>query len=386
MATLQELEDWYSTYYQPQQQQPRRLSDLAALDPSILAQMQQDNAIGGDAGVQYVPQQQMQQPMPENYIQSSSGRTISLPSIQQQGGMSLSDLLNKTGASIKDKVILSDKGEGYRTPYGSVAGLDSNGRMWEVDKPQPRRLTTKEMKDYFEMLKTQKEVEAFGKVKPTLVDGQWVYPPSEKEPSGRAVKVQGFEGKEKKLTADEAKNAGYGIRAATSSEIIDAVGKEGDVQPGLIKRSLEAVPWIGQGLGTMANVTQSPEQQKVEQAQRDFINAVLRRESGAVISDQEFDNARKQYFPQPGDSTDVIAQKKMNRTTTIDSLALGAGAGAGEIDKARSSIQEQLKAAGGKKGAGRNMSAPVPVTSEAAAMSLPKGTVFILNGRKGVVD
>jgi hypothetical protein len=67
--------------------------------------------------------------------------------------------------------------------------------------------------------------------------------------------------------------------------------------------------------------------QQQEQAERNFINAVLRRESGAAIADSEFDSARKQYFPQPGDSAAVLAQKKQNRATVMEGLRLSAGQG-----------------------------------------------------------
>lgn len=69
----------------------------------------------------------------------------------------------------------------------------------------------------------------------------------------------------------------------------------------------------GYGIGAALNVFSSANQQQLNQAKRDFINATLRRESGAVISEQEFDNAEKQYFPQIGDSKEVIAQKARNR-------------------------------------------------------------------------
>jgi hypothetical protein len=45
--------------------------------------------------------------------------------------------------------------------------------------------------------------------------------------------------------------------------------------------------------------------QKYDQAKADFINAQLRRESGAAIAQSEFSNADKQYFPVPGDTPDV---------------------------------------------------------------------------------
>lgn len=65
--------------------------------------------------------------------------------------------------------------------------------------------------------------------------------------------------------------------------------------------------------------------QKYDQAKRDFINATLRRESGAVINPDEFVNADKQYFPLPGDTPDVIKQKRANREEAIRGIATGAG-------------------------------------------------------------
>ena len=78
-------------------------------------------------------------------------------------------------------------------------------------------------------------------------------------------------------------------------------------------------------LGGWANPMLSGEMQMTLQAQRDFINAVLRRESGATISPSEFENARKQYFPQIGDGPEVIAQKRQNRIITMKGMAREAG-------------------------------------------------------------
>lgn len=123
--------------------------------------------------------------------------------------------------------------------------------------------------------------------------------------------------KNKELTDAQSKALLFGSRAQESNNIIAQMGAQGINRPGLIKGMAESVPMIGGGLGTMANITQSAEQQKVEQAQRDFVNSILRRESGAVISPSEFDNAQKQYFPQIGDSQAVIKQKAANRDLAI---------------------------------------------------------------------
>lgn len=77
---------------------------------------------------------------------------------------------------------------------------------------------------------------------------------------------------------------------------------------------INKLPVIGTKIQELSpNFLKSEDFQSYEQAQRNFLNAVLRRESGAVISPSEFDEGRKQYFPQAGDSQKVIEQKRQNR-------------------------------------------------------------------------
>ena len=76
------------------------------------------------------------------------------------------------------------------------------------------------------------------------------------------------------------------------------------------------------------NYLTSPEFKLYNQARSNFVNAVLRRESGAVIADSEFENANLQYFPQPGDTQQVIDQKRNNRELAISLIEAGAGEGA----------------------------------------------------------
>lgn len=123
-----------------------------------------------------------------------------------------------------------------------------------------------------------------------------------------AAKVRAGAGANKPLNDVQSKALQFGTRMQAAGSVLDGLASKGVDQPGLIKRAADAV-----GIGGAANWTQSGEQQQVEQAQRDFINAVLRRESGAAIADSEFSNARQQYFPQVGDSPEVIAQKRKNR-------------------------------------------------------------------------
>lgn len=62
-----------------------------------------------------------------------------------------------------------------------------------------------------------------------------------------------------------------------------------------------------------------------DDARRDFVNAVLRRESGAAIAPSEFESAERQYFPVFGDSAAAIEQKRLRRKTATDLLIAAAG-------------------------------------------------------------
>lgn len=117
------------------------------------------------------------------------------------------------------------------------------------------------------------------------------------------------------MTQDQTNVATFADRIAAAMPVIEQTTKVG-TSP--VQQGLSRVPGVG-------NYLVSNDMQKLNQAQRDFINAVLRRESGAVISDQEFDNARKQYFPQPGDGPEVLEQKRNNRQIVLDGFVRAAG-------------------------------------------------------------
>lgn len=140
-------------------------------------------------------------------------------------------------------------------------------------------------------------------------------------PDGTTIVTQGGKGggASPKLTDGQAKNTAFFGRATSSNEILDKFEMEGT--------GLRQI--IGENL-PMGNYLLTDEGQQYDQAKRDFINAILRQESGAAIGKNEFDSANVQYFPQPGDGNAVIAQKKQNRIQKI--RGLGAGMGEGRIE------------------------------------------------------
>lgn len=123
----------------------------------------------------------------------------------------------------------------------------------------------------------------------------------------------------------QAKAVMFGARMDAADQELRQLAERGVLMGSLANRAAESVPMVGGALRMLTNQTVGPLAQRAEQAERDFINAVLRRESGAVISPMEFANARLQYFPQPGDSPEVVERKAANRRIAIEGMRAEAG-------------------------------------------------------------
>lgn len=76
----------------------------------------------------------------------------------------------------------------------------------------------------------------------------------------------------------------------------------------------------GQAMLKAPNILQSTEAQQYNQSKRQFIESYLRKDSGAVISPSEYEQADKNYFVQPGDTPETIARKKAAREKIISGL------------------------------------------------------------------
>jgi len=139
-------------------------------------------------------------------------------------------------------------------------------------------------------------------------------------------------GKAQNLTESQSNATAYGMRMKEANAILDTMAKQGTLRGA----NIEAVPFVGEGLGKVlpsALGGTSAAQQQVNQAKSNFITAVLRKESGAVISDSEFDREDKKYFPQVNDSPAVIKQKENARKLAIKAMEIQAGPGAKNIQQ-----------------------------------------------------
>jgi len=172
--------------------------------------------------------------------------------------------------------------------------------------------------------------------------------------TGQAKPVVGPQGQSlvggKPLTETQSNAVAFGMRAVESNKIATDLENKGVANTGVIRTVLggtvSGTPIIGEKLEQNVRSTfnvlpefaggPSPEQQQNDQARRNFISAVLRKESGAAISPTEYVNEERKYFPQLGDSDKVIKQKQDARKLAIQALEAQAGpSGKRLIEKGR---------------------------------------------------
>jgi hypothetical protein len=151
----------------------------------------------------------------------------------------------------------------------------------------------------------------------------------------------------KPLTEAQGNATAFGMRMKESNQLINDLEKKGVTNTGVVRSTIGGIvgmtPFIGekmqQGVQSGMNVLPgalggpSGEQQQVDAARKNFITAVLRKESGAAISPTEFYTEAQKYFPQPGDSDSVIKQKQNARETAIKAMEIQAGPGKRQIEQ-----------------------------------------------------
>lgn len=121
------------------------------------------------------------------------------------------------------------------------------------------------------------------------------------------------------LKEGEGKAVTYGIRAASGLKKLEEIEDTGYDPANVSDRVADGMP--------AGNFMLSKSGQKYKQAASEFLAAILRKDTGAAITDTEFRIYGEQFFPQAGDSAEVKAQKREARRTAYDALKSGSGAG-----------------------------------------------------------
>lgn len=124
-------------------------------------------------------------------------------------------------------------------------------------------------------------------------------------------------GKEKPPTAAQQQASAFYNRASNALSTIDKPGKSGSLEERIAKSG-----WLAQSGLRGPNALQNPDQRRYNQAVREFSIALLRKESGAAISQSEYDSIAKTYFVQPGDDPETIKSKRQARKVALEGMKL----------------------------------------------------------------
>lgn len=134
---------------------------------------------------------------------------------------------------------------------------------------------------------------------------------------GTTIKYGVSSADSKPTTEGEKSAAGYLSRMRAAESIMDGLALDGTTS-----RSIASLLVAGSDIEGMVL---SDEQSKLLQAQRDWVRAKLRKESGAVIGPEEMADEIRTYFPLPGESDAVVEQKRKSRLEAERQMEIMAG-------------------------------------------------------------
>ena len=200
-----------------------------------------------------------------------------------------------TGKPITPVTEIQERRYSMRTPEGQMELL---------------RQTAAEKQSRAEMLARQLEREEDAQKAAILEAGRNA---RATETAGARIEAAKLALQNKPLTESQVNNQIYGSRMEESEGVLGT-----QTAPDLTQEGMSKIPIFG-------NTLVSPETQVFRQAENNFINALLRRESGAAIASSEYDNARRQYIPVIGDSPEVLERKRNNRNMVSSRLMAAGG-------------------------------------------------------------
>lgn len=235
----------------------------------------------------------------------------------------------REAAGSMGSLLRSGKKDVVRATYERAVARIRKENDHETELGLPSREDAKDMSDdelYKKIQSVGERLEAYGlgpqaERAPLVQVGGPAAPPPFKVPAGYMLKdpnnpsagvmpIPGTELEKKvkvgKFTEGQTTAARYAYNMVGAS---DALKELKDV--GVEVSSIGAATL--RKMGAAGRYMLSTEDQRIFQAQEDWVAAKLRKESGAAIPPEELESQRRIYFPQPGDDVETRAQKSRSR-------------------------------------------------------------------------
>ena len=118
-----------------------------------------------------------------------------------------------------------------------------------------------------------------------------------------------------KLTEAQSKDVGFYNRA---SRIVPVLERQDQALTSALSAFGGAIPLAG-------NFLKSDAYRNAEQTGRELLAVILRKDTGAAVTDREMELYGAMYLPRPGDDAATIQQKRESRKTAIEGLRMGLG-------------------------------------------------------------
>lgn len=134
-------------------------------------------------------------------------------------------------------------------------------------------------------------------------------------PDGKPIVTRGGAGTAAKFTEAQSKDTVFATRAEGALRALEPVA---GALTGLGDRALDLDP-----TGLARGALQSDAYQTARQSGDEFLQAILRKDTGAAITEQEQKLYGKTYLPQPGDNEAVLEFKRASRARAVEAIRGG---------------------------------------------------------------
>jgi hypothetical protein len=185
----------------------------------------------------------------------------------------------------------------------------------------------------------------------------------------RMVQGSGVGGGDVRFTEGQSRDNVYATRAEGALAALDGIDQTLTNRTELLA---ESVP-LGFG-----RAIQTPEFQQARAAGREFLQASLRKDTGAAITTQEVEEYGSVYLPQPGDTPEMLAWRRTARQRALE--ALRSGMNAEQMETVTRALAASTPTAppqmGGLMGAGDSQQpSAAPAQGQAQIPSIPQDAI-----------
>ncbi len=136
---------------------------------------------------------------------------------------------------------------------------------------------------------------------------------------------------DEKLTEGQSKDINYYRRAFSANQELS--------DPALETALGQFTDDFAGNFGGVGRLFQDAEYQKGKRAANEFLAMVLRKDTGAAVTEQEFSMYAPMYIPMPGDKPEVVQAKRQAREQFLAGMEMGSGTAAPLYPKARKEVQ-----------------------------------------------